>query len=185
MRIILTFLIVLLILTSCKKQKFYQPLTGKALDFVSYTAGQSIKLIDTNNVTHTLLEDTVVKEYYQIMGITGSTGQYYEIYQAQFYVPNQPIGILVNVEAKLYPPIQGTVRINMCGYAVEKLTDSLPPTIPVMTINGTDYFNVYSFKASYFTAPPFTNDTARLYFNKEHGAIQLLFPGGKSITRIN
>lgn len=176
--------ICLAVVFSCKKDKSgRQSFNEKELDFVSYTQGQAIKLIDSNNSFHLLNQNQYLRDFAPIASIFGSSQRFYEKYEVSFTSSTAPSLIVVDVRlyGKYEPYQPGTILINACNYIAYTSVDSLKP-INSLVVNGKNYLKVYPIKSSkdgIFNS----SDTATIFWNKEFGLIQLLFPTGKSISR--
>ncbi|MBL7741785.1 MAG: hypothetical protein JNK14_21375 [Chitinophagaceae bacterium] len=177
---------ILLLLSSCKKEKTYRPFSEKELDFVNYSPGQLIRFSDTNNVIHTFIQDTLRREFREFIGIYGRTNNLHETYWVLYYSPvESSLGFSVGVSGKFIPYNFGELNINFCGYIVEAIIDSLKPPTPALIIGGSTYVNVHTLKVYKYGSFPNNTDTATLHYNRQYGAIQLLLPGGKAVTRVN
>lgn len=170
-------------LFSCKKEKSYLKFTEKQLVFVNYTEGQNLKFIDTASVVHTLVQYKYLRSFHEHIGIYGKTGAFTEEYEAYYSAQNNgDIDLSVILNSKSLPPLE----ISFASYATFATPDSITYTFPSLTINGKTYNEVYTLKmykdGRYNTNP---NDTATLFHNKEFGVIQLLFPNGKKIVRVD
>jgi len=172
--------IIALTLFSCKKDKTYQPFAEKQLVFVNYTKDQSLKFIDTTSAIQTLTQNQFRREYREEIGLYGRTGKLFEEYEVSYYPPNNgDIDLQVTTVANL--PF---VDLVFASYRTSARLDSLSYTFPTLTINGKEYAEVYKLKV-YKYGQPINNDTATLFHNKQYGFIQLLFPNGKKIVRVD
>lgn len=177
---------ILFLLLSCTKDKTYRPFSEKELDFVSYSPEQTIRLIDTNNTVHTLVQDTLKREFSEFIGIYGRTHDFHETFFVQYSSTIEPsLGFSIGLSGKFYSYTLGELSIRFGNYLINTIVDSLKPSIPTLTITGTTYSNVYSLKAYEYGWSQNNTDTATMYYNRQYGVIQLLFPNGKSITRTN
>jgi len=166
-------------LYSCRKERYYH-FTEKQLAFVNYTEGQPIKFIDTASVVHTLTQSSYVRKFREGFGIAGKNGHFTEEYQVTYYAPN-------NGNLDLYVHMKGALlALSFTSYGVtDAFPDSLTYTYPTLTINGKEYNEVYTLKLIKNKPYLDKNDTATLFHNKEFGVIQLLFPNGKKIMRVD
>ncbi len=185
-----------MILTSCKKDKYYK-FSSKELDFVNYGEGQTIKVIDTNLITHTLVQRAYKREFHERWSTFTPSRQFSETYEVSYltqpgtYTYSLGFSISLDKERK-------TLDIDFNGYGLFANPDSLHPSISLISINGVNYSDVYTLKvyslsgtaAGTYGQFVFINgqytrntDTATLYHNRQYGVIQLLFPNGKRIIR--
>ena len=169
--------------SSCKKEKYYLHFTDKQLVFVNYSKGQSLKFIDTTSVLQTLIQDKYQREFREQVGLYGKTGALTEEYAVLYHAENNGrLGLQISVDA-----ITRSLSLEIASYwnhfAISP--DSLQATIASLTINGKTYNDVYTLKmyknAQYINS----TDTATLFHNKQYGVIQLLFPNGKRIIRVD
>ena len=176
----------LFFLFSCTRDKTYQSFTEKELDFVNYSQGQTVRMIDTNNTMLSFVQDTIKREFREFIGVYGKTQNFHELFWVQYSSNiNPPLGFSVSVSGKFYPYALGELGIRFENYLINVIVDSLKPPTPTLTIAGTTYSNVYSLKAYKYGSSPNNIDTARMYYNKQYGIIQFLFPDGKYIIRAN
>ncbi|MEX2336410.1 MAG: hypothetical protein WD555_03970 [Fulvivirga sp.] len=174
-------------LSSCFNDSQYYPFSEKELDFVSYEEGQTLKFIDTSGITHILMQNKYKHKFDEVIGIYGSYG-YSEEYEVSYTMQNSAT-TWHNVY--LATGLQSILNIDLWGFGIYTMAD--PPGTPrplevsyaSLTIADKTYVNVYAFKASKQYGPQNTRDTATLFWNREYGAIQLLFPNGKTITRVD
>ena len=186
MKLISKIIPFLFVLFSCSKQNNYHPFSDKELSFVSYSSGQTIRFVDTNNIVHTLTQKAFKREYHEFIGIYGSTGDFHESFSVQYSSSIDPdLGFFIGLNGKFYPYTLGNLNINFSNFIVDELVDSLNSLSAAISIAGNAYSNVYSLKA-YKNGRTFTNiDTATIFYNRQYGIIQLLLPNGKSCTRVN
>jgi len=179
MKVLLIIGLLSVTLYSCRKET-YLHFTEKQLVFVNYTEGQSIKFIDTASVVHTLVQNSYERKFHESVGIFGRSGNFLEQYQVTYYAPN-------NDDLDLTVSMRGPVlELTFASYGlINARPDSLTYTYPTLTINGKAYNEVYTLKL--IQNSPYTNttDTATLFHNKEFGVLQLLFPNGKKIMRVD
>ena len=185
MKILNKIVPVLFLLFSCTKDKVYKPFSERELDFVNYSVGQTIRLLDTNNAVHTFVQDTLQREFREFIGINGRTHDFHELFSVQYYSTIEPLGFSIGISGKFYPYTLGELSIFFGDYMIIAIVDSLRPTMPTLTITGTTYSNVHSLKAYKYGWSPNNTDTATMYYNKQYGIIQFLFPNGKSFIRTN
>ncbi len=173
--------------TSCKKEKtIYNYFTEKELDFVSYADGQDLKIIDSAGVTHELWQSLYNREFSKLRnGWFDRTTKFREQYEVGFNsVTNSPflsIRLYLYSEFLGYTPGQIAIAVN--EYKSDTQARSLSAPASEITINAVNYKNVYRFKAYKDGIRVNNADTATIYWNKQNGFIQLLFPNGKAFTR--
>jgi hypothetical protein len=165
---------------ACKKGKSREYFNEKGLIFVAYDKGEKVKFIDTGNYVNTLTQFSYKRDFRFREGIAlwGGVGPRYEEYLAD-YGDYSYGGLRVSVSA----PDKYSIKID--GYWAEGY-GNLPSPIGSLTVNGKTYSNVYPLvvlKAGTVTGSPVQQ--AILYWNKEHGAIQLLYPSGKAMVRVD
>ena len=183
--------IVLLVigLASCRKEKtIYNYFTEKELDFVSYADGQDIKIIHSTGVTHVLWQSLYKREFSKLRkGWFDRTAKFQEQYEVGFNsATNSPflsIRLYLYSEFLSYTP--GQIAISVNEYKSNTQARSLNAPASEITINTVNYKNVYRFKAYKNGITVNNADTATIYWNKQNGFIQLLFPDGKSVTRMD
>lgn len=186
MRKFIAAVLILVLFNSCKKKATYKSLSGTELDFVNYSPGQNLKFSDTNTIVQSFLHDTLIRVYQEFTGLYGNTYDFNENFEAGYYSAiDHSLRLDINLTGKFLPYTPGILNMNICGYAVYQVIDSLPPAIPSLTINSISYSDVHSLKA--YKNAVFVNntDTATLYCNRQYGVIQLLLPNGKAITRMD
>lgn len=174
-------------LFSCKKDKpVYKPFTDIELTFVSYSTGQNIKFIDTNNLSHNLSQSHYLREFAQFTGLSGKSNNFQEKYEVSFYSNNSSdLYLKLFLYGQFHPYTPGELIIDFSNYKVLCRADSLYSVINSIIINNNNYENVYSFKAYKNGIIVNNHDTATILYNKQYGVIRLLFPNGKTITRTN
>lgn len=187
MKALIKIIPILFFLFSCTKKNTYQSFSEKELDFVSYSTKQTIRLIDTNNTVRTLIQDTLERKFREFLGFYGRTHNFHESYSVRYFsiTPGPSLGFSIDLSGKFYPYALGELNIFFNDYIIVAIVDSLRPAAPALTISGTTYSNVYSLKAYKFGGTPNNTDTATMYYNRQYGIIQFLFPNGKSFTRTN
>ncbi|MFC6996192.1 hypothetical protein [Rufibacter roseus] len=179
-KVIIAF--VLLGLCSCiTPPADYNKFTEGELDFVSYHEGQSIKFIDTNNVVGIYKQTEYERYFYEFNGMMGPTNTFQEKYRVTFSGAGY-LFVALGAEVISYPGAGG-LNIQFNNYTVSG-SAVFSPRLSSKVINGITYKDVYSIRA-FKPGTPYLSDTATMYYNREHGVIQLLFPNGKSITRID
>jgi hypothetical protein len=179
MKVMLIVGLIGVILFSCRKER-YLHFTEKQLVFVNYIEGQSIKFIDTAAVVQTLVQKAYERKFSESIGIAGKTGNFTEEYKVNYYASyNSDLDLYINMKGPL-------LELSFASYgATYAFPDSLTYTYPTLTINGKEYNEVYILKLIKNRPTINKNDTATLFHNKEFGVIQLLFPNGKKIVRID
>lgn len=182
MKTVISFLGLCLVLFSCKKEKTYISFNEKQLVFVNYSQGQTLKFIDTISTLHELEQNYFKREFYEVLSVTGATNTFIERYDVSYFSRNSTnLALDIGIDAEN----QSSVNISFATYQALAFPDALPPPIDLMSINGTDYGQVYTFKM--YKDGNFNNstDTATLFHNRQFGILQLLFPDGKKIVRVN
>ena len=74
----------LFFLFSCTRDKTYQTFTEKELDFVNYSQGQTVRMIDTNNTMLSFVQDTIKREFREFIGVYGKTQNFHELFWVQY-----------------------------------------------------------------------------------------------------
>jgi hypothetical protein len=179
MKQILIIALIVTALSACFKKKTYHAITEEALAFVSYKQEQTLKFTDTNNLPVTLPQEDYSREFHQQISIYGGTGHFTEEYSVSYYAHDFS-SPLIDLSLRV---TGASFSIIMCSYLASGEAKKIT-AVPSLTINGKTYSNVYSIAMqAMYGAPP--HPQAILYWNKEYGAIQLLFPSGKAVTRID
>lgn len=181
-----TLLILIAAFSSCYDNDERYPFSEKELDFVTYKEGQNLKFIDTIGITHTLIQNDYEREFNELVGLYGGIG-FYEEYEVE-YVRQGNNGIWLQVDLESF---QSRLNIQLWDYQVNRIADPsnsnsepLEINYKSLMIDGNKYNNVYSLKATKKWASKNSTDTATLFWNREYGAIQLLFPNGKVVNRV-
>ena len=129
----LLFVTVLItILTSCKKEKHYK-FSSKELDFVNYSEGQTIKFIDTNLSSRTLVQGTYKRDFHERYSMFMKTGEFSETYEVSYHTQtgNYAMGLSIALDKE-----SKTLDIDFNGYELFANPDSLN-LWPVQTSNAT------------------------------------------------
>jgi hypothetical protein len=182
MKWIVSLVSFLIFFAACKKQEVYHAFTSQEEDFISYRKDQPLKFVDTSGVTQTLSQLYYRREYLQVRSGFLPSGIFYEWYNVDYFCAEKT-NFSLGVSASA-PPYHW-VEINFELYNRIINLDSLPEKKDNILINGSGYNGVYRMKMNKGYGLLNTADTATLFYNKEYGVIQLLFPNGKSITRTN
>lgn len=164
-------------LAACNKKKNWRYFNEDGLVFVSYEKAEKLKFQDTANYIHSLTQYSYARDFkfINVNAIYGGIGPKAENYLADYGFHG--IGLTVRVKA---PDIYS---IEMANYHVEG-HGKLPSPLSSITVNGRTYSDVYPLIAQkWVSATPAPQ--AILYWNKEYGVIQLLFPSGKAIVRVD
>lgn len=181
------FILLVVCLSSCKKDKtIYNSFTEKELDFVSYAEGQDIKIIDSIGAAHILGQSHYMREFKKLgNGWFDWTTKFQEQYEVGFNALT--ISPLISIRLFLYSEFHnyssGRVTITINNYSVSSVARDINPPVNNIVVNSINYQSVYSFKAYKDGIQVNNSDTATIYWNKQYGFIQLLFPNGKSFTR--
>ena len=196
MTILLFVTVVLTIFSSCKKEKYYR-FSPKELDFVNYSEGQDLNYLDTNLNRRALIQVTYKRDFHERYGMLIRTREFFETYEVLYHAGTSryAMGFSIALDKE-----DKTLDIDFDGYEVFANPDSLYPSVSSVSINGVSYSNVYKLKAynrSGSAAGTYgkflwvngelvkNTDTATLFHNKQYGVIQLLFPNGKRVLRID
>lgn len=179
MKHIIYLTVIILILASCKKDKHYFKFSDKELDFINYLKGQNIKFIDTRNNTFSLIQTSFVRDFHELISVTGRTGTFLEYYEISYSTKGSAVAYGLEISLNKSRP---SLYIKFNNYGLFVTPDSLP-TINSIKIDGVTYENVYTITT--YKNDQFNNntDTATLFSNREYGIIQLVFPNGKKIVR--
>ncbi|AHM63384.1 hypothetical protein D770_25705 [Flammeovirgaceae bacterium 311] len=152
------------------------------LDFIAYDEGQSLSLIDTIGVRYVLNQNEYKRDFRKVIGYWGVEG-HYEYYQVDFS-PSDNHKPRLTVE--LYTE-DSHLWIEFWGYTVyapvKHNTGNDPQFKDIyqsINIDGKIYEDVYKLIAY---KDDHMNESATLFWNKEHGVIQLLLSNGKTVTR--
>ena len=168
---------------SCKKEKSYLHFTDKQLVFVNYSKGQSLKFIDTTSVVQTLTQESYRREFREQVGLYGKTGALTEEYEVLYRAENNgSLGLQIDVDA-----LSRSLSLEIASYwnQIALNPDTLQPPFSSLSINGKTYDDVYALKMYKNGQYVNSTDTATQLHNKEYGVIQLLFPNGKRIIRVD
>ena len=179
-RILITGLIGVIVFSSCTK-KNYLYFSEKQLVFVNYSKGQDLKFVDTASLLQTLSQDEYHRQFREQLGVLGKTGNFIEEYEVAYRAQNGgSLGLHISVSAN------SSVSLEFASYFNLLIRpDSLQSTIPSMSVNGKTYTDIYTLKMYKNYQDINNSDTATLFHNKEYGVIQLLFPDGKKIMRVD
>lgn len=163
------------------------PLSGNELDFVSYEQGETIKLEDTTGFVHQMDQSAYGNKFTQRTGWWGSVG-FYETYRVRFTSTDSAhFYLAVDVDAH-----SSYLYVRLSGYTAEIIVEPrssnvepLQKNYDTYIIDGKSYNDVYTLKMFKAFESKDSPDTAKLFWNREYGAIQLLFPDGKTIIRVD
>jgi len=180
MKQLLILSIVGLIFFSCKKDKTYHSFNEKQLAFVNYSNGQNLKFIDTSSVVQAIQQFQFHRDFREQVGLFGKMGILSEEYEVTYSPGNSDLGLHISLGAQL--PF---VDVTFASYQTFQRIDSLNYSFPSVTINGKNYSDVYTLKVYKNGQQINNNDTATLFHNKQFGVIQLMYPNGKRIIRVD
>jgi hypothetical protein len=109
MKAFIKIIAILFFLFSCSKKKTYQSFSEKELDFVSYSAGQTVRLIDTNNIVRTFVQDTLERGFHEFIDLYGRTHDFQELFSVRYR--SDILGFLIGLSGKFYPYTLGELNI--------------------------------------------------------------------------
>jgi hypothetical protein len=171
-----------LTLLSCKKEKTRLSFNDKQLAFVNYSKGQVLKFMDTASVLQTLEQSQFRRGFHEQIGFYGKTGNLIEEYEVSYYpAANGTVNLYVSLDASQAP----SLNLTFASYQTIARPDSLNYAFSTLPVNGKVYTDVYTLKMYKDGHYINNNDTATLFHNRQFGVIQLLFPNGKKIVRVD
>lgn len=163
---------------ACNKDRNNVYIEEELRIFLSYEKFESAKFLDTFNYTHTLKQLDYQLEFKRPPSANpyGLSIKKYERYLADYGFHE------LNFSVRVQAP--NSFDIVMYGYRIG-LGAIIPPPLASVTVNGKTYTNVYPFVALNYISNTVPPAQAIMYWNKEYGLIQLLFPSGKAIVRLD
>ena len=168
---------------ACKKGEVYR-FSDADMNYTNYGAGQELVIRDTSGAVH----DLVQQEFRWNLELSKSymgtdPGNWFDHYRVSyqyglFASPNYFSQEIYRTEKA------STLEIFLDRYQViSHSADTLTPRFQQLNINGTVHSNVFVLRAQKaFSQDP--NDTAQIYHNRRLGFLQMVFPNGKTISRI-
>jgi len=178
-------LLLLLGLYSCDNKRYYE-FTAEEAEFMAYEKGQIIKFKDTSDVTHIMEQTKHLIGYFEDNHIFGT--DFIKEYEVTYQSISDPSFIHAVVVGADHSKFSGGVNVRLGEYQAPDPYSTTTLSLPTLkeTINGKEYTKVHKLKAIRWRGyrPPLS-DTATMYFNKEYGLLKVLFPSGKSITRVD
>ena len=180
MKYTLILTVLLVAFAGCKKDIHIFPFDSRQSDFANYSRGQVLKFIDTASSQKTLNQIIYNRDFWRPNGDAKRSITEFERYTAMYESNDKTLSIDLYTEANAPKPV--FIRVN--HYFAKFLSTEVDHAYSTININGVSYSNVYKIKMIKMSSPD-ASDTATLFHNREYGVIQVLFPNGKAITRID